>query len=122
MARIGKYESHVKPNLPLIKSWRADGYTEQQIYTKLGVGHNAFNEYKNNHKELREVLKNSRELLVAKIEDSLFTQALKGNTTAIIFSLKNLRPDKWADKRNDDNDDGKEFMKSLVKWSESFKE
>jgi hypothetical protein len=65
---------------------------------KLGIGHTAFNAYKNSYEELKEALKYSKATLIAKLEQTLFQKALEGNTTALIFSLKNLAPKKWADK------------------------
>jgi hypothetical protein len=96
--RKSKYDTHVKPYIALVKSMRIDGHKEEDIHKRLGIGHTAWNDYKNNHKELTEALKYTKETLVAKLEESLFQQALKGNTTALIFSLKNLAPHKWGDK------------------------
>jgi hypothetical protein len=98
--RKSKYETHVKPYLALVKSMRIDGYREEDIMKKLDVGHTAFNQYKNEHMELTEALKYSKETLISKLEQTLFQKALEGNTTALIFSLKNLAPNKWADKVN----------------------
>ena len=98
--RKSKYDTHVKPYLALVQSMRIDGFKEEDIYTKLGVSHNAFNNYKNEYSELSEALKYSKETLIAKLERTLFQKALEGNTTALIFSLKNLAPNKWADKVN----------------------
>lgn len=94
------YESHVQPYLSLIKSMRIDGHKEEDIAIHLGIGVSTWYKYKNEHLELVEVLKYTKETLIAKLEDTLFQQALKGNTTALIFSLKNLAPKKWADKVN----------------------
>ena len=98
--RKSKYDNHVKPYLALVKSMRIDGFREEDIMKKLDVGHTAFNQYKNEHEELTEALKYSKETLIAKLESTLFQKALEGNTTALIFSLKNLAPNKWADKVN----------------------
>lgn len=98
--RKSKYDTHVKPYLALVKSMRIDGYREEDIMKKLDVGHTAFNQYKNEHEELTEALKYSKETLISKLEQTLFQKALQGNTTALIFSLKNLAPNKWADKVN----------------------
>ena len=54
--------------------------------------------YLDNNPQL--ALKYSKETLIAKLESTLFQKALEGNTTALIFSLKNLAPNKWADKVN----------------------
>ena len=121
MAR-NKYKTHVEPNLALIKSLRRDGQTEEQIYKRLDVGHTAWNDYKNKHADLSEALKTSKESLIAKIEESLFTKALEGNMTAIIFSLKNLAPSKWKDKREISNDEkqNEEFLSALGRFTEAI--
>ena len=115
--RKSKYHTHVAPYLALVKSMRIDGHKEEQIHNKLGVGHNAWNNYKNENEELREALKYSKETLIAKLEETLFQQALKGNTTALIFSLKNLAPKKWADKLNvDAGANAAEFAKAIDRF------
>ena len=52
------------------------------------------------HEELREALKRGREASDARVEESLYRNALAGNTTAQIFWLKNRRPDRWRDVQN----------------------
>ena len=49
------------------------------------------------HEELREALKRGREASDDRVEESLYRNALAGNTTAQIFWLKNRRPDRWRD-------------------------
>lgn len=97
--RNGKYESHVKPKLERIRMMRQSGYTEEAIYTYCGVSHEAFARYKRDHVELIEVLKESTDELILKLEDTLFKKALGGDITALLFSLKNLAPQRWADKQ-----------------------
>lgn len=119
-----KYETHVKPNIPRIRAMRRDGATEEIIYKTLGVGHTAFNDYKNKHTELANALKESKEILIASIEDSLFAQAKKGNMTAIIFSLKNLNGRKWRDKQEitGGSEADNKFIESLDKFTKALKE
>ena len=115
--RKSKYETHVKPYLDLVKSMRIDGAREEDIMKRLDIGHSAFNEYKNKYPELKEALKHSKETLVAKLEQTLFQKALDGNTTALIFSLKNLAPSKWADKVDvSGNVEIKEFSNMLSRF------
>ena len=56
MGRIGNYESRVKPYLEQIKMWLHGGATEQDCFTKLGVGHNAWNEYKHKYKKVADAV------------------------------------------------------------------
>ena len=99
---------------------RIDGNTEEQIMKRLDVGHTAFNEYKNKHTELSDALKISKETLIARLEDTLFQQALKGNTTALIFSLKNLAPQKWADKKVVETTAFDDFFKTMDKFESNL--
>jgi len=92
------YELNVEPYLDLVKSMRIDGFKEEDIAKQLGIANSTWYKYKNEHIELVEALKNSKKSLIAKLEQTLFQKALEGNTTALIFSLKNLAPKKWADK------------------------
>ena len=97
--RICKYDEYVKPKLERIRMMRQSGYTEEAIYTYCGIGKDAFNRYKHDYAELREVLKESTDELILKLEDTLFKKALGGDITALLFSLKNLAPQRWADKQ-----------------------
>src|SRR5262249_27421300 len=45
-------------------------------------------------------LKRGREASDARVEESLYRNALAGNTTAQIFWLKNRRPSEWRDVQN----------------------
>jgi hypothetical protein len=114
--RKSKYETHIEPYLALIKSMRIDGYKEKQIFDRLEVSHTTWEKYKNEKTELLEALKFSKDTLIAKLEQTLFQQALKGNTTALIFSLKNLAPQKWADKKVVETNAFDDFFDSMKQF------
>lgn len=119
---VGKYHTHVEPYLDLVKSMRIDGYKEKQIHDTLGIGHTAWNDYKNKHKELTEALKISKETLIAKLEQTLFQKALDGNPTLLIFALKNLAPKKWADKTQVDTTNLDSYFNELSNWKKRVNE
>lgn len=99
MARTNKsYKTHVEPYLALVKSMRIDGFKEEDIAKELDIAKSTWYKYKTEHIDLMEALKYTKKTLVSKLEQTLFQQALKGNTTALIFSLKNLAPQKWGEK------------------------
>ena len=89
--------------IPAVEMWARDGLTEEEIARKLGVGHTAFNVWKNKHAEFVEALKTSKETADARVEKALYTKALDGDTTAQIFWLKNRQPGKWRDKHEIEN-------------------
>lgn len=122
MARPSKYDTHVQPKLLLIEAWARDGLTVEQIAENLGVGVANFYRYQSENEELREALKNGREVIDVMVENALLKAALgydyreeelnkitgepielrkvaHPNTTALIFWLKNRKPKQWRDKQ-----------------------
>ena len=94
-----KYFTHVEPKLELIEGWAMDGLTDEQIANKLGIHISTFYDYKNKYSEFSESLKKGKDIIDYQVEKALLNKALKGDTTAIIFWLKNRRPDKWRDRK-----------------------
>lgn len=74
--RESQYEIKVKPNLTLIEDWRNQGCSEDMIALKLGVGKSTFQAYKTRYEDLKEVLRNSKRLLGAKIKKQLYKECL----------------------------------------------
>lgn len=99
MAAKGKYREWLtEEGLTLITGWARDGLTEKQISHNMGIGVSTLAEWKNRFPELLEALKNGKEVADYQVENALFEAAIGGNITAMIFWLKNRRPDKWRDK------------------------
>ena len=96
----GKYEywkSH--DGLLLIEGWARDGLTDEQIAHNIGINVATLYKWKNVHSEIGNALKKSKEVADRAVENALYKKALSGDTTAIIFWLKNRRPNDWRDKR-----------------------
>lgn len=96
----GKYEywkSH--DGLLLIEGWARDGLTDEQIAHNMGIATGTLYEWKKKYHEIAESLKKSKEVADRAVENALYKKALSGDTTAIIFWLKNRRPNAWRDKR-----------------------
>ena len=121
MARPSKYETHVAPRLEEIKDWVRNGATDKVISERLGISEDSFYEYKKEFSEFSESLKKNKEICDAEVEGALHKAALGGNITAIIFWLKNRRPDKWRDKPVDSqsgdngNDSGQPVFEFVFK-------
>ena len=94
-----KYDTHVKDKLILVEGWARDGLTEEQIAHNLGISYSTFKEYKNKHSALLAALKKGKEVVNYEVENALYKAAINGNVTAMIFFLKNRRPDKWRDRK-----------------------
>lgn len=103
MAR-SKYEDWIKPeNLILIQGWKRDGLTDEQIAHNIGINRSTLRRWQKREHErdgscpICNALKIGRQQANFIIENKLFEKARKGNTTAMIFWLKN----NWRDKYND---------------------
>lgn len=74
--RKNKYESHVKPRFNDIRKWLENGATEKQVAQNLGIGDKTFIRYKNEHEELRDLIKKSRQNVVLELRGALVKRAL----------------------------------------------
>ena len=93
----------VKDKLILVEGWARDGLTNEQIADNLNIGKTTFYKLLKEHPELSELLKKGKENIDYQVENALLQNALNGNITAQIFWLKNRRPTKWKDKRNEED-------------------
>ena len=100
MARPSKYETHVLPRMEAVKGWARDGLTDEQIANKLNIHVDTLYEYKKKHKEFSESLKENKDEADFRVEEALYQKALGGDTTAMIFWLKNRQSAKWRDKQD----------------------
>ena len=93
-----KFEE-IKEKFPLIEGWAKEGLTDEQISRNLGISKVTFYKYKASCSELNELLKRSKEVVDYEVENALYKSAMSGNVSAMIFWLKNRRPDKWRDRK-----------------------
>lgn len=103
MARV-RYEEWIKPeNLILIQGWKRDGLTDEQIAHNIGINRSTLRRWQKRERERGDSCPICNALKIGKqqanfvIENKLFEKARAGNTTAMIFWLKN----NWRDKYND---------------------
>ena len=95
----GKYEYWLtEEGLLLLEGWARDGLTDEQIAHNIGISTSTLNNWKNKYVEILESLKKGKEVVDYAVENALLKNALKGDTTAQIYWLKNRRSDKWRDK------------------------
>ena len=99
-----RYDDWIKPeNLILIQGWKRNGLTDQEIATNMGVNRKTLYMWQRREREKGESMPISNALKIGRqqanfiVENKLFEKARKGNTTAMIFWLKN----NWRDKYND---------------------
>ena len=94
----GMYQKWLEDdNLVLLQGWKRNGLTDEQIAHNMGISVFTLNTWKRKFKQIRQSLKVGRETANFIVERELFQKAINGNTTAMIFWLKN----NWRDKYND---------------------
>lgn len=110
----GKYEKWLEPdNLLLLEAWSRDGLTDEQIAKNMGISVATLYRYKKSHCEICNALKRGKEVVDIEVENALYKLATSGNITAIIFWLKNRKPDKWRDKPTDTNSPLEQIVKNI---------
>lgn len=96
----GKYEYWISEDgLILIEGWARDGLTDEQIAHNIGIRRSTLSEWKKTFPDIADALKKTKEVVDRQVENALFKKAMSGDTTALIFWLKNRRPQDWRDKR-----------------------
>ena len=98
MAKGKKDEWLTTDGLLLIEGWARSGLTDEQIAENMGITARTLYRWKNTEDRICQVLKKNKEIADFKVENALYESALGGNVTAMIFWLKNRKPDKWRDK------------------------
>lgn len=84
-------------NLILLQGWKRNGLTDEQIASNIGINVRTLSKWKVKYGQIGQALKIGREQANYAVEGKLLKKALSGNTTAMIFWLKN----NWRDKYND---------------------
>ena len=95
-----KFKSRMKIediNLEQVEVIASFGLTDEEIAVILGISPRTLNYWKKNPSFLQ-ALKRGKLKADYIIARSLFEKAKSGDTTAMIFWLKNRRPDLWLDK------------------------
>ncbi len=111
-------------NLLRLQAWARNGITDEQIADNMGISVSTLYDWKNKYSDISESLKRGKEVVDVIAENALFkrgvgyeytevtkeggvvtkevTKHMPPDTTALIFWLKNRRPDLWRDRKNID--------------------
>lgn len=71
-----KYETHVKPKLELIACWKQDGFSDEQIYKKLGISKDSFYRYQREFSDFSDCLRESKEIADYKMQNAMYQRGL----------------------------------------------
>lgn len=138
--RKTKYETVVKPKLVYITRLAKEGYTNEDIAKRLGIGLTTFKTYRKRHPELQEALQKGKEVALAELEETAFKSAMghyyreeymtkdgkvvelkkyaKPEPSTMIFLLRNMERGKWTNRELVDEEKIKaetEFTKARTK-------
>lgn len=147
VGRKGEYEEWLKDEkLLMLKDWVRQGLTDSQLCKNIGISTTTFYDWKNRFPKFADVLKRTKQVVDAEVENALFKRALgydvieektvvdadgivtqtirtrkhiPADTTAQIYWLNNRRPNIWRNKIEQTNDE--EVIKSLNDITEAMK-
>lgn len=92
---MGRPEIQIDP--AEVERLASRGLTEDQIARCLGVHYNTLLERKKKYVEFSDAVKNGKASGLKTIANALFEKAHGGDTTAMIFYLKNRDPQRWLE-------------------------
>ena len=92
----------VEAKVEQIEQWSRQGFTQQQIANNLGISLATLKNYKNRSLAISTAIKRGRQVTDYEVENALFKSAVNGDVKAMIFWLKNRRPDKWRERKEAD--------------------
>lgn len=73
----GKYQQWLEPdNLLLLQAWARDGFTDEQIATKIGISKQTFYDWKKKYPDFSDSLKKGKEIVDIQVENALLKRAL----------------------------------------------
>lgn len=125
-----------------LTAWARDGLTDEQIYHNMGIGKTTYYRWRVRDAAIRDALKKGKEVADIEVENALIKRALgydcsetrkrflpdggviedmvtkhiPGDVTAMIYWLKNRRPDRWRDRQQPvDQDETLEKLDQLLK-------
>lgn len=119
--RKGKYHEWLElDGLIKLEGWARSGLTDEQIAKNMGISITTLYQYKLDYSDISKALKDGKEVIDIQVENALLKRALgyeyteevstkegiqelrkqcHGDTTAMIFWLKNRKPKEWRDKQ-----------------------
>lgn len=99
VAKIGRPFKMDQVNLEQVEIIASLGLVDEEIAVVLGISPRTLNYWKK-HPEFLQSLKRGKLKADFQVTKSLYEKAKNGDTGAIIFWLKNRRPDLWRDKQD----------------------
>lgn len=98
MAKTTYKDWETEEKILLLQGWARNGLTNEQIASNMDIVVSTLWEWRKKSPKISNALKIGKDEADIQIENALYKAALEGNTTAMIFWLKNRRSKEWRDK------------------------
>lgn len=98
MAKTTYTDWEAEEKILLLQGWARNGLTNEQIASNMDIAVSTLWEWRKKSSKISNALKIGKEEADLQVENALYKAALEGNTTAMIFWLKNRKPENWRDK------------------------
>lgn len=98
MAKTTYKDWEVEEKILLLQGWARNGLTNEQIASNMDIVVSTLWEWRKKSTKISNALKIGKDEADIQVENALYKAALEGNTTAMIFWLKNRRSKEWRDK------------------------
>lgn len=98
MAKTTYKDWEAEEKILLLQGWARNGLTNEQIASNMDIVVSTLWEWRKKSSKISNALKIGKEAADLQVENALHKAALEGNTTAMIFWLKNRKPENWRDK------------------------
>jgi transcriptional regulator with XRE-family HTH domain len=122
VAKLGRPVKSDQISLEQVEVIASLGLTDDEIAIILGISERTLNYWKKSNPEFLQSLKRGKLKADFQIAKSLYVKALLGDTTAMIFWLKNRQPDRWRDRHQIDGNLTLSGKLSLVEFKKSMKD
>lgn len=98
MAKTTYKDWETEEKILLLQGWARNGLTNEQIASNMDIVVSTLWEWRKKSPKISNALKVGKDEADIQVENALYKAALEGNTTAMIFWLKNRRSKEWRDK------------------------
>nr|DAG16747.1 MAG TPA: terminase small subunit [Caudoviricetes sp.] len=98
MAKTTYKDWETEEKILLLQGWARNGLTNEQIASNMDIVVSTLWEWRKKSPKISNALKIGKDEADIQVENALYKAALEGNTTAMIFWLKNRKSKDWRDK------------------------
>lgn len=120
---MGRPKKLAKIDLAEVEKLAALGLTDVEIAEWLGICRATLSTYKKEERGFLDTIKKGKQKADAKVVQSLYKRATEsGDTTAMIFWLKNRRTKDWRDKQEIEHSGGVKVLRDTIPQKTKEKE